>query len=242
MMVKAVAFDFGGTLFSTGKMGTFTPQMCEAFISSLMDRGRLSLEHAESVYSSYTEAWRSRRARAESMPEREISSLDLLQSALTAHRKTLASAVAVEVLNSFHRVESELFLPLNGVQETLSILHENGYRLCIVSNNPWSESIVASLRRFNIDNLFEEIVVSCDVGYRKPHAQLFNELVRRLDLKPSEVLFVGDSYPHDIETPKSMGMRTCLVDFEGRNKNSQLEDSTKADLFLTQFSELLSAL
>lgn len=53
---------------------------------------------------------------------------------------------------------------------------------------------------------------------------------------------MGDSYPHDIETPKSMGMKTCLVDFEDRNKNSQLEDSVKADHFLTRFSELLSAL
>ncbi|MBK9321509.1 MAG: HAD family hydrolase [Bdellovibrionaceae bacterium] len=240
-MVKAIAFDFGGTLFSTGKMGTFTPQMHEAFISSLMDCGNLSREDAESVYSSYIEAWKSRRARGESLPERETSSLDLLQHALAAHGIEIDSAAAVDVLNSFHRIESDLFLPLTGVLETLPRLHENGYRLFIASNNPWSESIVASLRRFNIDHLFEEIVVSCDVGYRKPHSQMFSELLRRIDLAPSQVLFVGDSYLHDIETPKSMGMKTCLVDFEGRNKNSQLEHSEKADLFLTQFPELLLA-
>lgn len=120
-------------------------------------------------------------------------------------------------------------------------LHKNRHRLCIVSNNPWSESIVASLRRFNIDHLFAEIVVSCDVGYRKPHRYIFSELLRRLDLAPSEVLFAGDPCPHDVETPKSMGMRTCLVDFEGLNKNSQLEHSTRADLYLTDFSKLLLA-
>ena len=97
------------------------------------------------------------------------------------------------------------------------------------------------MRRFNVDHLFNEIVVSCDVGYCKPHGQIFNELLRRLDLAPSHVLFVGDSYSHDIETPNSMGMRTCLVDFEGLNKNSQLEHAGKADLFLTEFSELLSS-
>ncbi len=241
-MIEAIAFDFGGTLFSTGKMGTFTPQMHDAFVLTLMANGELSRQASEAVYSSYIEAWSSRRALGGSLPERETSSLDLLRSVLAVNGNCLSSTAAIDVLNSFHREESDLFAPLRGVLATLPKLYEDGYRLCIVSNNPWSESIVASLRRFNLGHLFEEIVVSCDVGYRKPHLKIFSELLRRLELEPSKVLFVGDSYPHDIVTPNSLGMKTCLVDFEGHNKNSQLEHAAEADLFLTQFEDLHSRL
>lgn len=129
-MIEAIAFDFGGTLFSTGKMGTFTPQMHDAVVLTLMANGELSRQASEAVYSSYIEAWSSRRALGGSLPERETSSLDLLRSALAVNGNCLSSTAAIDVLNSFHREESDLFAPLRGVLATLPKLYEDGYRLC----------------------------------------------------------------------------------------------------------------
>ncbi len=122
--------------------------------------------------------------------------------------------------------------------ETLSTLSRRDLRLFIVSNNPWAGTIRERLKRFGLENYFESIIVSSDIGYRKPSRKIFEELIRQSSLDPSDILFVGDSYPHDIEVPKSLGMHTCLVDFEGTNKNGQLEDSKKADHFIEKFSAL----
>lgn len=239
--IRAIAFDFGGTLFSTAKMGTFTPSMSDTFLGGISQELQCPLNEAEQVFEGYAKAWKLRRARGGDLPEKELSSFDLLQSALSEVKKSLNKDQMIKVLNAFHAKESELFTPLVNVVEITPVLAKAGYRLCIVSNNPWSESIGASLRRHNLEGLFERIIVSCDVGYRKPHPQIFESLLKHLALSPSEILFVGDSYDHDIETPKKMGMRTCLVDFEGTNKNGQRDRVADADIFLNQFDQLVSA-
>lgn len=238
-MIKAIAFDFGGTLFSTGKMGAFTPSMTETFVGQTTKHLNCTQAHAELIFSKYVEAWKARRMRASHLPENEISSLELFQSALASANQKLDKTKAIDILNQFHVKESEQFTPLNGVLSTLPMLAKNGYRLCVVSNNPWSESIRASFRAHNIENFFEHIVVSCDVGYRKPSKKIFDALINKLSILPSEILFVGDSHPHDIETPKKMGMKTCLVDFEGKNKNQQKENAAIADFFITEFERLV---
>lgn len=238
-MVQVIAFDFGGTLFSTAKMGAFTPTMTDAFIEHLIQELGCSHTYAQTIFESYTNAWKSRRASGGDLPEKETSSLDLLQLALSEVAAKLDKKQMVALLNEFHSKESGLFTPFNGVVESLPILAEQGYRLCVVSNNPWAEAIRASFRSYGIASIFERLIISCDVGYRKPHRQIFAELLTQVNVPASEILFVGDSYVHDIKTPKKLGMKTCLVDFEGTNKNGQQEWVQDVDLFLTLFDQLI---
>lgn len=237
-MIQVIAFDFGGTLFSTAKMGAFTPAMTDAFIGHLIREPGCNHICAQTAFEAYTKAWKSRRARGGDLPEKESSSLDLLQLALSEVDAKLDKKQMVELLNAFHSKEADLFTPLNGVVESLPLLAEQGYRLCVVSNNPWAESIRASFRSHGIASIFERLIISCDVGYRKPHRQIFEELLTQVNVPASEILFVGDSYTHDIEMPKKLGMKTCLVDFEGANKNGQRERAQDADLILTLFDQL----
>lgn len=242
IMIKTIAFDFGGTLFSTAKMGTFTPAMTDVFVNGVTQELNCSRERAEQIFKAYTDAWKSRRARGGDLPKRETSSYDLLQATLSEVGAKLTKDQMIKILNAFHSEESEQFTPLQYVVESLPRLAEGGYRLCIVSNNPWAESIRASLRRHEIESFFERIIVSCDVGFRKPHRQIFDELFKQVGLPATEILFVGDSFTHDTKMPKKLGMRTCLVDFEGFNKNGQRERARDADLFLTRFDQLLPSL
>ncbi len=240
-MIQAIAFDFGGTLFSTVKMGVFTPSMVVAFVEQVLQELKCSRETGDQLFQAYAKAWKARRARGSKLPEKETSSLDLLQTALIEVDAKLSKEQMARILNAFHSKESEQFTPFPTVAKSLPVLASSGYRLSIVSNNPWSESIRASIRRHNVDKLFEKVIVSCDLGFRKPSRQIFDELLNGLSLPAANILFVGDSFTHDIEVPREMGFRTCLVDFEGINKNSQREHSGDADLFLTQFDQLVIA-
>jgi HAD superfamily hydrolase (TIGR01549 family) len=241
-MIRAIAFDFGGTLFSTARMGTFTPRMTDTFIAGVARELQCSREIAENVFAAYCDLWKARRARGGDLPERETSSLDLLESATSNAGASLTRDQMVAILNAFHSEESKQFTPLSHVLESLPELGKMGYRLCIVGNNPWAESILASLRRYGVESIFDHVVVSCDVGFRKPHRPIFDDLMARIGFDASKILFVGDSFVHDIEVPKAMGMKTCLVDFEGTNKNNQKEEASQADLFLTSFDQLGPAL
>jgi putative hydrolase of the HAD superfamily len=238
--VRAVAFDFGGTLFTTRKMGTFTPAMNRAFISSVGELWKVELSEAERVLELYRTYWIERRVRGAELPERETSSADLMTRALQESGFEADLSRIVQVLNAFHHCEAELFQPFLGVREMLGELAGRGLRLGIVSNNPWRQAIATSLEAKGLGSYIGEIIVSGELGYRKPHPAPFATILERWSLSAENVLFVGDSYRHDIEVPRRLGFQTCLVDFDGTNKNDQASFREKADFFITSPREIAS--
>ena len=45
----------------------------------------------------------------------------------------------------------------------------------------------------------------------KPHPSIFQEALRRAAVSPGESVMVGDSFRHDIEGARRLGMRGVLV-------------------------------
>jgi len=60
-------------------------------------------------------------------------------------------------------------------------------------------------------SLTDSVVISSEVGYRKPHAAFFRELTRRLGTEPRRILLVGDDPVNDVEGGRAAGLRTLLL-------------------------------
>jgi putative hydrolase of the HAD superfamily len=56
------------------------------------------------------------------------------------------------------------------------------------------------------------VVISSEVGWRKPAAAFYAELPRRTGLKPAEILVVGDDRINDYEGARAAGMAALLLD------------------------------
>jgi putative hydrolase of the HAD superfamily len=74
----------------------------------------------------------------------------------------------------------------------------------------------AELQRLGIADEFAFTLFSSEIGFRKPHPRIYDETLARArsihaDLRPGEVLFVGDTPIADIEGPRIAGMHTALV-------------------------------
>lgn len=82
-------------------------------------------------------------------------------------------------------------------------------RLGLVSNYSCGESLRRSLRTLGIEQLFDPVVVSGDVGLVKPHEKVFLTALEALSLEPGSVLFVGDRWDIDLVGSMNAGMRTC---------------------------------
>lgn len=81
-----------------------------------------------------------------------------------------------------------------------------GYRTALLTNiSRTGESIWRSL--LPIEELFDTVVDSSQVGLRKPDVRIFELTCRRLGLAPSECLFVDD-LQCNIDAAASMGMTT----------------------------------
>jgi putative hydrolase of the HAD superfamily len=61
------------------------------------------------------------------------------------------------------------------------------------------------------------LLVSAEVGWRKPAEGFFTALCQAVALHPSEILFVGDDPDNDYEGARRAGMQALLFDPQGRH-------------------------
>jgi HAD superfamily hydrolase (TIGR01549 family) len=91
--------------------------------------------------------------------------------------------------------------------ETLRWLRERGFRLGSVTNRGYGGPLFhQELRDLGLAELFEVVVLSCDVGFMKPHPRIYRHAVEKMGLRPEETAMVGDNMHADVEGAKALGM------------------------------------
>lgn len=90
-----------------------------------------------------------------------------------------------------------------------------------------------------IRNEFDLILVSEEVGFKKPSPHIFEIALRRLDLKPNECIFIGDHPKNDIEGAGNAGMNTIWLKV---NQPWNPELTKKPNYEINQLKELLGLL
>ena len=89
------------------------------------------------------------------------------------------------------------------------------YRLAVVSNFDYTPTALSILREAGVAELFETIVVSDAVGWRKPAPRIFHETLDRMRLDPREALFVGDRADIDVAGAHRVGMEAAWLNPAG---------------------------
>src|SRR5262249_22221547 len=62
----------------------------------------------------------------------------------------------------------------------------------------------------------EHLVISSEVGWRKPSAQFFAAICDAVQLPPGKILHVGDDPANDYQGAVSCGLRAVLLDPEAK--------------------------
>jgi HAD superfamily hydrolase (TIGR01549 family) len=88
------------------------------------------------------------------------------------------------------------------------------YRLAVVSNFDYTPTARGVLEREGIEDVFDTILVSDEVGWRKPKPVIFEMALARLDVGPAEALFVGDRVDIDVAGAQGVGMETAWINPE----------------------------
>ena len=96
------------------------------------------------------------------------------------------------------------------VVPTLSALREAGMPMAVLSN--FGTHLHDILRRFDLADCFEFIIVSADVGLAKPDPRIFDLVVARANRPRQRLLYVGDHIGDDIEGARGAGLDAVLVD------------------------------
>lgn len=117
----------------------------------------------------------------------------------------------IDLFNNFWMEGFKNFTkPIQGAGKLLSKLKRQGYKLGVVSNG-FARNTVLDLQRTGLDSYFSSLVISSDVGYRKPDPLLFYKALEELEAAPLQAVMVGDNMEEDICGAKKVGLKTAWV-------------------------------
>ena len=93
-----------------------------------------------------------------------------------------------------------------GTVEMLGTLQDS-YRLGLLSNFTHGPAARKIIDYLGLAPFFETILISGELGYRKPHSFVFERLVEELGAEKKQTLYVGDDLEPDIEGALEAGLQ-----------------------------------
>jgi putative hydrolase of the HAD superfamily len=214
MLYRAIIFDMGDIFFdATAWRRALTlrlqalgvkidyPELCRRWEAKLVD-----------VYLGHREYWEAFR--------------DFL-----GERGLTADAVADVVAFSRQKAaEVEHRTLFDGVAETLAGLKAKGLKLAVLSDTESSEARVCRrLAELGIDQHFDAVLTSVDIGHVKPQPEAFAAALARLQVPAAEAVFVGHD-ADELEGAMQNGITAVAYNHE---------DGVAADHYIEHFCDLL---
>lgn len=102
-----------------------------------------------------------------------------------------------EIARIYHLYDHDVEFRI-GCDNVLHKVKDRGFKIGIVSN-AWLRYCPDELKAANLSNYFDTIIMSCDVGFRKPNKIIFETAARNLGVALADCIFVGDNHITDID-------------------------------------------
>ncbi len=209
---KAILFDLCDTLF------LFDPQkLPTVLINGQETRSTTGLVHQvlaphasvsfEAFYTAFVDTTQEI-VHDREKDHHEVTSLERFHKVL--HRLALApdripaSTLMQAVLTHMNTLASALLLPPS--HRTLVEKIREKYRIGIITNFDHSPTVHQLLHREGLETFFETVVISADVGWRKPRSEIFQKALDLLELKAEDTVFVGNDLKIDVGGANAIGI------------------------------------
>jgi putative hydrolase of the HAD superfamily len=99
------------------------------------------------------------------------------------------------------------------VQDALTLLKPR-YALALLTNGA-AGAQREKLRVLGIEQLFDSVVISAEVGFAKPGPEVFRAVLDKLGVEPADVWHVGDNLHSDVAGAKASGLTAVWLNRHG---------------------------
>jgi len=236
--IKAVIFDFIGTL--TDLVGYSLERAEDKLYRSLLKSGFILSR--ESFFETYNKAQQKhRKVRYQQLIE--VTNAVWISEALgyLGYNVTPEDERIKTAVNRFFEEYLAALKLRSSAKQILTKLYDR-YKLGIVTNYTYAPVIYAALRKLEINNFFNVVIVSEAAGWRKPNPKIFHEALRTLLVDANETIFVGDTPSEDIDGARSVGMKTIFIPSQFNSLDDMQRAPQQADYTIEKLCDILAIL
>lgn len=195
-MIKAILFDFWGTLVENG---------IHSPIKQVKDILSIDLPFSDYVM-----------RMEKAMMTQKFNSLTEAFEAVCTEFNITAEPDKIEQLVGMWNKSWMLSRPYYEVEAVLAELQKK-YRLILISNTDCF-SLPRALEKFKLEQYFEKMYLSFEQGILKNDPAFLDKVVEELNLSKEDCLIVGDSIESDMAAAKNAGINAILVDRRNRRE------------------------
>ncbi|QQE78197.1 HAD family hydrolase [Alicyclobacillus sp. SO9] len=209
---KGIFFDLGYTLVRTDRELSMQKRMMQLQI----DCSLLELEHAYHATDKYY-----------MQHQPGLLALDSRRFFPNYIRRVadyLGLQLADKELDHLARVDDGrgVWSLIPGVQDGLKTLRDSGLHVGLISN--WDESARPLLQRLKLEDLFESIIISSEIGMQKPNPDIFLTALKHAGITAESALYVGDNYYDDVVGARKAGLDAVLINRFGKLGIEDIQD------------------
>ena len=243
MTINGIFFDLYGTLLIYGNMESAWSDWLRTLHAQLRLRGlNLSIESfAKNCDQFYSKSEPTPRQPNLTVFEQRIQNLcfDLKLNLAFEDIKVIANKV-VNAWQAHVSLDSE-------AHHVLHTLHRSK-KLALVSNFDHPPHVHSILNKLDLTSYFDSVVISAEVGVKKPDPRIFDSAFEQTRMKPEEVVYVGDA-EDDTKAARAAAIVPIRIqkdnvgnafDFSVNKHNLRQEISTPDVKTITKLSELLT--
>ncbi|MEM1575441.1 MAG: HAD family phosphatase [Nitrososphaerota archaeon] len=189
-MLKAIIFDLDGTLINLA----FDYKKAKAEVISFLINSKVDekvLDENKSIYLNIEAA------------------IDYIKKEFGEEYAKIIKEKAFDIVDKYEKEEIEKASLCDNALNLINYIKSKGVKIAICTNNS-RYTTFSILNKVNIANLIDVIVTRDDVEKLKPYPDPLLLACKKLNINPSEALYIGDSIV-DLSAAKAVGMRFILL-------------------------------
>jgi putative hydrolase of the HAD superfamily len=224
-MIKATIFDLDDTLFNSTELSTHARRNA---VRAMVDLG---------LPASFEEAYQVLREVVEEYGSNYSYHFDQMLKRLNVKPSKMKLYITAGTI-AYHDVKFSNIRPFHDVIPALIELRKREIKICVLSDGEALKQYEKILR-LRIHDFLDEIIISEEVGIRKPNPKLFEIPLHRFGIQPQQCVYIGDNYERDIIPCLELGIHTVLIHRGGKHDSAvpKMGDK-KPDYEISSLSEL----
>ena len=203
-MIKAICFDLDGTLVERKASFDFAGNLLEGFKQLGIDT-----KHHKNILEKL-----SHQLRNENIPTASSALITILKDLNLTPPDNFETVI--QERNQAYFDASQL---ITGAQDMLNDLKNKNIPLALITNGP-ADMQIGVIKHLKLEPHFKALLVSGELGVRKPNKAIFDMALDRLGSAPSETLMIGDNPSADLQGALAAGLQALQIG----NRTSNLKD------------------
>lgn len=216
--IKAVAFDIDGTLYEEWKLNSrcifYFIRYNQFFLKYGIVRAKL----------------RKKNVRSHFIDVQNRTMGEMLGCSKEEAKERLDKIVYSGLSPYFEKIT-----PCKNVKDFILFLKEKGFKIGLLSDFPPEQKG----KIWGIAELCDTVLGTEKIGALKPFSEPFDYLANELDVKPEEILYVGNSFKNDVIGAKNAGCSTAWFVNKTKLFFAKLSGKSKIpDFIFTSYKDL----